>query len=104
MATIEMHSTSAVRLPARFQGLLYTAQTNWPRFELTVRNWTNRSIESVPRNPLDPTTQIDQAITDFVGYPRLVLGCSIFNGTPKVRTSMRLLLALLFTACSVPAW
>lgn len=43
----------------------------FPSFELSVLNLTDRTIEVVPRNPLDPSdpSRVVQSVTDFVGYP-----------------------------------
>ncbi len=42
-----------------------------PSLELDVLNLTDRIVEVVPRNPLDPSEDdmVVQPITDFVGYP-----------------------------------
>jgi len=42
-----------------------------PHIELGVRNLFDRTVEVVPRNPLDPSdgARIVQPITDFTGYP-----------------------------------
>lgn len=43
----------------------------WPAVSLDVLNLTDRLVEIVPRNPLDPgdTALVAQSITDFAGYP-----------------------------------
>lgn len=43
----------------------------WPAVELDVLNVTDRIVEVVPENPLDPhdTDRVVQPTTDFVGYP-----------------------------------
>ncbi len=43
----------------------------WPSVELDVLNLTDRIVEVVPRNPLDPSddARVVQPTTDFVGYP-----------------------------------
>ncbi|MCB9765375.1 MAG: TonB-dependent receptor [Alphaproteobacteria bacterium] len=42
-----------------------------PDVELDLLNLTDRTVEVVPRNPLDPSddARVVQPITDFVGYP-----------------------------------
>jgi vitamin B12 transporter len=48
-----------------------TPKAPWPSIELDVLNATNRIVETVPRNPLDPSDEatVQQPLTDFVGYP-----------------------------------
>jgi outer membrane receptor protein involved in Fe transport len=43
----------------------------WPSIEVDALNLTDRIVEVVPRNPLDPSDErrVLQPTTDFVGYP-----------------------------------
>jgi iron complex outermembrane receptor protein len=43
----------------------------WPSIEVDALNLTDRIVEIVPRNPLDPSddARVVQPTTDFVGYP-----------------------------------
>ena len=51
--------------------LRVSAPGPWPSVELDVLNLTDRTVEVVPRNPLDPAdpARVVQPTTDFVGYP-----------------------------------
>ena len=43
----------------------------WPTLELEIRNLTDRRLQTVPRDPLNPDdgAMVVQPITDFAGYP-----------------------------------
>lgn len=59
--------------PRHFHGLFARVQPGpkAPSVELSVMNLLDRTVQVVPRNPLDPTGAdlVVQPITDFVGYP-----------------------------------
>lgn len=59
--------------PRSFHNLFarVSAPAPWPALEVDVLNVTDRIVEVVPRNPLDPadTGRVVQPTTDFVGYP-----------------------------------
>ncbi len=43
----------------------------WPALELEIRNLTDRRVQVVPRDPLNPDdgARVVQPLTDFLGYP-----------------------------------
>ena len=59
--------------PRTLVGLFARVQPGprWPYLELEVRNLTDRRLQTVPRDPLNPDDGylVVQPITDFTGYP-----------------------------------
>lgn len=59
--------------PRAFHGafLRISPPGRWPSLEVDGLNLTDRIVEVVPRNPLDPAddSRVVQPTTDFVGYP-----------------------------------
>ncbi len=59
--------------PRAFHGafLRLSPRGAWPSLEIDGLNLTDRIVEVVPRNPLDPAddARVVQPTTDFVGYP-----------------------------------
>jgi len=59
--------------PRTLLGLFARVQPSprWPYLELEVRNLTDRRLQTVPRDPLNPDdgAMVVQPVTDFTGYP-----------------------------------
>ncbi len=59
--------------PRTLLGLFARVQPGprWPYLEVEIRNLTDRRLQTVPRDPLNPDdgARVVQPITDFAGYP-----------------------------------